>query len=425
MAYTKDNSFRAIYRYSTKQGAGPLINTSNKFLIKRTRTGNLNPKWRKQVASHANAATDMSGTYESVDSLPINTYRVIKNVNLPDGRQTESVRGDLIAVAYLPSSDSHVTPTIDSSAALNRARAKAYQQIRKAQVAMSGGVFLGEWKEAVHMLRHPLKPLRDGLSGYLKNFAKKSKGLPKKKKLEVLSQTWLESSFGWRPFINDLEDAMSAYEEVTKNAGEQFRKIRAVGKDSLHISTSQNLLFQPVSNYTFKTYARTREEAVVVFRGEVRRRAVVTVVDKLRVFGLSPEEFVPTVWELLPWSFLVDYFTNIGDILEAGATDTSTVAWIEQATIRSRILEANMDENVDFMRSLLGPELLFLDSSYGELTYRVRSVSRVAAPVLNVPSFALEVPGSEMKELNMLALFTQANSVHPQNGSKLRGRTFR
>jgi hypothetical protein len=149
------------------------------------------------------------------------------------------------------------------------------------------------------------------------------------------------------------------------------------------------------------------------------------VVDKLRVFGLSPEEFVPTVWELLPWSFLVDYFTNIGDILEAGATDTSTVAWIEQATIRSRILEANMDENVDFMRSLLGPELLFLDSSYGELTYRVRSVSRVAAPVLNVPSFALEVPGSEMKELNMLALFTQANSVHPQNGSKLRGRTFR
>jgi hypothetical protein len=31
-----------------------------------------------------------------------------------------------------------------------------------------------------------------------------------------------------------------------------------------------------------------------------------------RLLGLHPSEIASTAWELLPWSFLIDYFTNIG-----------------------------------------------------------------------------------------------------------------
>jgi len=274
------------------------------------------------------------------------------------------------------------------------------------------------------MLRHPATALRSHLSDYLRKLGKAKKRNPKKW-MNTLSQTWLESSFGWRPFLNDIEDAMSAYDEVTKKAGIQYSKIRAVGKSQKSISGPTNDTFNAFSNVAFKGVSKVHEECFAVIRGEVKREAITTAVDKARCFGLTPSEFMPTVWELLPWSFLVDYFTNIGDIIENSVTDTSNVTWLEQSIVKDRITTYQCEIDVAQNKINAGWRYKSCYGSQSTLKYRRRTVSRSPNVTLTVPPLTFEIPGSEIKELNMLALFTQATSIHQQDTSKLRGRTFR
>jgi hypothetical protein len=42
---------------------------------------------------------------------------------------------------------------------------------------------------------------------------------------------------------------------------------------------------------------------------------------------LDLPHFLPTVWDLIPYSFVVDYFTNIGDYLSGLSLRFSDVSW--------------------------------------------------------------------------------------------------
>jgi hypothetical protein len=302
---------------------------------------------------------------------------------------------------------------------------KAFQQVRKEQIAMSGGTFLGELGEAIHMIRHPAEGLRRALkSDYLDKLQKIKKADPNKWK-KAISQTWLEGCFGWRPFINDLEDAMLAYEKIRDDLGGiQFKHIRAVGKDDKLVYEDAADSFPTHSDLYVLGHNVIRDEATVIIRGEVKRQAVSTAMDKARVFGLTPSEFLPTAWELLPWSFLADYFTNIGDIISAGATDTSNIAWLEIANVQCRKQEATCKIDYDKNAQLGGADVSDINGKPDYVEFKRRIVTRSKLPDLSVPPLAFELPGGSIKQLNMLALFTQANSISPQDPRKLRGRSF-
>jgi hypothetical protein len=365
----------------------------------------------------------MTGVFESVDSEPCSGICYYHDLTPGFPKWTLEFDGHLAAKRYLPFGV-HNNPSISSSAALNRAWAKAYKQIRKAQTSMSGGVFLGELREAYHMLRHPAEGLRKAIKESYLDKLKKVKKADGNRWKKAISQTWLESSFGWRPFINDLEDAMNAYSELTKNNREEFRHIRAIGKDQKFVSATNNESYPESLNFYVLGNSRIWDEVIVVVRGEVKRKLVTTAADKARLFGLAPSEFAPTVWELLPWSFLVDYFTNIGDVIEAGATDTSTVAWLLQTTISIRKTKSSVIVDPVKMKSLLGAKFDGCYGNQGSCLYQRRIVARIPATPI-IPSLMFELPGGSIKELNMLALWTQAFALHPQDTSRLRGRTFR
>ena len=47
----------------------------------------------------------------------------------------------------------------------------------------------------------------------------------------------------------------------------------------------------------------------------------------LRAWGSSTRDFLPTVWELIPYSFVVDYFTNIGNMIDSLSIIESDIGW--------------------------------------------------------------------------------------------------
>lgn len=399
-----------------------------RFRLERKITGEVNRRWREQVAAHTNATTPLSGAYESVDSTPLVVKEKV-GYGLPSSQDEEvrTIGGEVAAYYYLPNSvNNHPSAAIDPSRAVSIAMSKALKQIHSAQRKMSGAVFLGELREAAHMLRHPAEGLRKALKETYLDKLKQLKRKDPNKWKKAISQTWLEGCFGWRPFVNDLEDAMNAYKEIQERVEDRFESLKAVGKDSALI-LSKSELFAPVADTNCRGTMRQWEEAICVIRGEVKALAVTTSADKARVFGLTQGEFLPTAWELCPWSFLFDYFTNIGDIIENAITDTTSVAWLEMSTITKARTDAEVhaDWYSNWVTKRFDKKWLLLNIQSSSLKYKRSVVSRTGVVNLRVPPLLFELPGSPIKQLNMVALFTQANSISTQDPRKLRGRSFR
>lgn len=403
---TKDKSSYFSARLLTEvPGIGfGQVGTVTKLI--RTRTGSSLANWKKKILDHSNATTPMTGTYYSCDAHPGRSENV-KTAGLT------SYVGD--AAAYHQSCPS--PPTISSTKASQLCTQKALKQIRAVQVKISGQVFLGELREAMHMLRHPAEGLRKAIKETYLDKLKRIKNKDPKRWQKAISQTWLEGAFGWRPFVNDLADASQAYQEVNNKLADRFENIRAVGKDSKFIDEFNGFVSLPAgSNMQCWVSRRTVDNAVCIIRGQVKASANTTPMDKLRIFGMSAGEFIPTVWELLPWSFLVDYFTNIGDILENSVTDTSNLAWSATATITERKRTASLTGDAKQTAAIQGPT--FVSMKVGDVSsviWKVRNVDRGLNANLNIGPLMFELPGNPIQQLNIVALWTQAYyGLHPQ-----------
>lgn len=436
---TIDRSMYVVSRYvRTDNRASPLYATVIQKLT-RTRTGVSNPKWREQITNHTNAGTNLSGTFETMDVSTVNGGMKTSDVAAPNGIREYGINGDLCGKQY---PKLFTGADITGEFADNLATMKAYKQIRSLQQQFSGGVFVGELRETLSMLRRPAKGILDGLSSYLASLAhgenakliknaysrKREKGLAARQAQKaaedrvkrMLSQTWLEGCFGWLPFVNDLEDAVKAYNRLAdKTNDNRYEKIRAVGKYSAHVLTKSEAI-APIANFYWLANIKEWQSAVTIIRGEVCIKPEMTKMDVARAVGLDPGSFVPTIWELIPWSFLVDYFAKIGDLLEAQSTDLSGVRWLVRTRIKERYKHVTMRPH-----PTLNTSALSVWGNQGFVRYKQRTVSRVAPYSLATPSLIFKLPTNPLQQANMLALFTQATSVHPQKFDDFRGRAFR
>ena len=92
-----------------------------------------------------------------------------------------------------------------------QARMAFLQHVRSLRTQFQGGVFLGELKEAIHMIVRPAQALRSAVDVYLgaaKEAARRGKG--KKAITRAIAGTWLEKSYGWVPMFSDIDSAMKA-----------------------------------------------------------------------------------------------------------------------------------------------------------------------------------------------------------------------
>lgn len=431
---TVDRSVWYQARYSTfdTRRTPQTVTFSKAVKIARSRTGSSQPRWKDLIWHHQQAGTNLSGTYESVSGSLFTCAKAVYDVNIPGSNKTRwyKISGDLNLHRYT------ITFTggdLTGNTAEKQATMRAYKQIRAATRVFTGGVFLGELRETLRMLRKPLAGLQDGLGSYLKALARKETAAKaatrfrkgEKRKAEraaqkaaqdriksSASQLWLEGMFGWIPLISDIEDATEAYEKLAKeNNKDQFEKIRAVGTYECNVSNTDDV-YAPIANLTVRTSVRESQRAIFIIRGEVRIRPQMALADTAGRLGFSLRDFIPTAWELLPWSFLVDYFADVGGYLDASTTDTSGVTWLVGTSVKERIkylvTKSHRSDQPD------ASTLLDHYSSLASSTIKRRTVGRVAPYPLASPTVLFRLPTAPLKLGNMLALWTQANSIHPQ-----------
>lgn len=123
---------------------------------------------------------------------------------------------------------------------------------------------------------------------------------------EAISGSVLMYNLGLRPLLMDLQAVLRDIPQAHQQERLSFRSDASESYTDVTTSTVAPSLFQP----TFRTETTHK----------VKVRAVVMVEDTFSVpidFGVSLMDIPSAVWEVVPFSFVLDYVTNVGDVLDA------------------------------------------------------------------------------------------------------------
>lgn len=213
--------------------------------------------------------------------------------------------------------------------------------VRAAQQEISGPTFLGELRETVGMLKRPfvsanrlLKRYGDYVFGRGKGFRTTSRH--RQAIVASARDSWLEIAFGLNPLIADAAGIAGAIDRLLSN--ERHTVVRGYAGDSER-GTHQESSWQTLGWHQVSTVNTAYNDYFVLYRGGVGASVLEGPFNSLQrirmLFGFSLDNFAPTLYELMPWSFVVDYFSNLGSIIDSAAVDMSSLSWLAKTT-RSR-----------------------------------------------------------------------------------------
>lgn len=403
MPYTKTKFDSASYRVSSCSFSGPFSVVEEGWQsCNGTFTGDYNPSWRSQVRKSENATTAASGTNVTIQSGFLDFYGLLLDKNNAANQFVDQVVG-------IPSLQGWRTQESPPSASLitdvtNRCIAKFLDSCDTARSSIEFGQDAGEWKETLHGIISPLKTLRKFILEHLTSVKKLAKVCKNKRALSKLAaDSWLEFKFGWFPLAADVG---RGYADLTNN------------RDHFNVAPVYGSAFQPFVTFDgpvtgFQTTAgnadcrlRVTGAYRVRMKGAIKTGAVNGKIPTSQMLQLDLPHFVPTIWDLLPYSWIADYFVNIGEIIRAVSFQEQNLTWGNK-TIR-------LDYTYEYSWSwrFASPNQFFLVGDVNSTA--INPIGRVVTFQRNnifhsdlLPEIRVSLPlGSEKPWLNMLALLT-------------------
>jgi hypothetical protein len=283
----------------------------------RTMNGYRLSNYQALISGDGDATTDFSAT----DNIP----GVILLPRVVQYRRTSgaSVYTGTASVSSAVLNNNSTLLTSNTTAVQQMAYSKFYN---KMQASFQTYTFLAEAREAVHMIRNPAESLRKALSKHIVDAQKRRRAIARKPgssraKLKefrrVASDMWLEGMFGWLPLVNDIQGGLTALNNVLADQPRQEVHRVSASQTVKSAETTGALQTSYYMQFVIGTSSVNKTSAHISAAVDTSLSLSTSVPSE---FGLYPEQFIPTLWEVVPWSFLVDYFVNIGDVLSARAT---------------------------------------------------------------------------------------------------------
>lgn len=368
-----------------------------------------NPSWRQQVRSGQNATTAFTGTATSKDPRSFfSVYfdqRWLNNTTKQIGGTVADGGGyyyPLGPTAGSPSSSviTHVE---------NRCIAKFLEAAESVQSSIEAGQDIGEYKETVHSIRKPLSTLQDSLISYLSQLRKLKKAVKKPAALrKIVADTYLEYHFGWQPLVADVAALIA-------DAGHyRFPSYPVKAKAKEDYQSGEDFVTFGVPNVPNSLHAHSVSTSTYRCRikGAVRARNYDNGQSSLASsLQLTPDRWLPTAWDLLPYSWIGDYFTNIGDIFQGLCFISSSLIWGAKTT-RNVTVRKVSDFTYDHTPLVSGSSrTIIADIAFargGNYECSVSTVTRSSVQGIDlIPTIEFRLPDTKYPFLNMGALLLQ------------------
>lgn len=385
------------------------VTTATNFV----RKGGPVPHYRGIIAAGGNATTHLYGRRYSVRSTPTSLRHDSYGANTANQGWHFSIelQGNLLSAGSVLNLN---IDNLASTNARNQAATRYLSELASVESAFKGQVFAGELPEMLRAIRSPAKALREGVSDYLSHLKRHGVRFDPRNRRSFVRDTWLEYSFGWRPLVNDIDSAITAFNRSSVK-GPTFQMVKASGRDRQGGQPVDNSLIDVGYGRYVSSRTVQETEVFVKYYGIYRSRGNGISTD-VHSYGFSPWEFVPTLWELIPYSFLVDYFTNIGAIVSSWSYRFLGSDWVAQTVVKKHT-STNHGVKV-FLHPSAYPwndPTWYTGTTNGDpgmQSITLTEVERTPSVTLPIPSLELQVPGmGSTKWLNLLALSNQLEST--------------
>lgn len=159
-------------------------------------------------------------------------------------------------------------------------------------------------------------------------------GLSAVKALSAANLAW---QFGWAPIISDIKKMTGFQDAVERRRGEINRlhsgkglKRRIELENLVHTASGNQLVNSTEATSVSQPWSGVSQRRVwSVIRWKPKNRSALPPNDaelQRAMLGLTSHGLVASAWELLPWSWLIDYFTNVGDIIQSSSNQMDAIA---------------------------------------------------------------------------------------------------
>lgn len=209
-------------------------------------------------------------------------------------------------------------------------------------------VFLFELKDVPDMYRHAFGRARD--------LAKKAGSDRPRDVMKYLrhskgrSEDWLNWNFGWAPLLSDLVDLFGLSEEIKTRASQLKKANRGFIRKKSSLGKWSNSYGPTRVSYNsvgFGLYAdmivSENHEKWVSSRWSVSQEMfhAASSSDNLKLYqaALGLDISLTHAWDAMPWSWMVDWFTGLGDIIHANANRFG-ISFVSACLMHQRKLEA-------------------------------------------------------------------------------------
>jgi hypothetical protein len=307
-------------------------------------------------------------------------------------------------VEVLPSLPIAGAPGSTVSSVTNRAMAQFVDKAKSALSSFESGQDLGEIKQTIESILHPMKSLKEHVLSYFSSVKKLKSRYKKVHELKkALADTYLEWTFGWKPLTYDIGQGIA--DLSNKSARLPSAPIQSYAKEKFqHDVVIDEQRAQPsVGGYGNTT--------LVTGEFSVRLKGMVNVYyhggppSLAQELQVLPEDFLPTAWDLLPYSFVVDYFLNIGDIIKAISFPSAALRWACMTTHDVRTLKQSyypLGQNYGFAQNVWSSNNLEASSK----SYQRNAVY----PSSLVPSLQFSLPLTSAKPWENIAALIAGRS---------------
>lgn len=373
------------------------VNKPDRFVFTWTdyRHGTKNPAWLKAVLSGTEATTPLTAFRRRFRRMSYghSVTRTPCPIGWPPRAIIETFDG--LFDARMPTASG-----ASSSYALAQALRVLVRKASNAITPFQSGIFLGELHKTLHMIRHPAQSLLRLMRDYQRAVMKRTRGKPSFDAAKrVILDTYLEYTYGWRPFFMDVDNGMQALATYAAKNPFHVERFQAYGKDEVASNDTTQSALTSVNILT-KWEHKSVEKARVA--AGIRIYTDGSLCGSAWTFGLNTDQFLPTAWELLPYSFLIDYFTNIGTIVDAWSIVNGNLAFAcygRKTISEIRILsQGYKDPGYEYYSDSFVPQQFHVVDTY----YERSSLSSI------IPDFRFRLPGfGSWQSLNTAAIALQ------------------
>jgi hypothetical protein len=374
--------------------------------------------WQKKISLGLNA----SGAY-SLDGY----FSVLEKPGLATCGGTSSTGSSSltqIASGYINVPSSGFSHLVTSLPAANAAAlSQLYRKIESETSSMNSLAALAEFGSVLNQFGKPFEAIVALHLRHLNRLKLESRGLKgpavfrRAKWLKILASTWLETSFGLAPLISDTVSIAESVARWENEDDEVFHpRARVSGRGTQTISDYPIVSPTPAAfgfngKFVFNGITRTTTQRKVQYicgLKALRQADFGSNRRLLQILGFTPENFVPAVHEAIPWSWLLDYFTNVGQILQASVTSTTNVTWSNKTVIQDSLREERRPLNVkQTFQALSNAGMVKNQYAEGDLgSSNVRKLTMIRTPDvdLGVPDLIFQLPTGYKRLTNMAAV---------------------